>query len=179
MKRQLSAREVILLGLLIVMASVGAYALLFYIPMTTELDNIERDKALCEEQIEPATLRVEDKKRMERELEKLFEENPEPMSLAPYDNQTQVMIELNAVLRNTSQYNISFGTAETEREDGIVRRRISLSYTSGSYEMAKEVLRSLHDSAYRCMLDSLSVATGMDGSVTSVNVGLVFFEYKE
>ena len=41
------------------------------------------------------------------------------------------------------------------------------------------VLRQLHDSAYRCMLDdvSISIGEGDDGNV-SVSASLVFFEYQ-
>ena len=37
MKRQLSARELILLGLLLVLVVVGGYVMLFYLPMNAEL----------------------------------------------------------------------------------------------------------------------------------------------
>lgn len=183
MKRRLSAREVILLGLLLALALAGGYMLLFYTPMTSELERLTNEKTACEEQIEPALLKIEDKKRMKRELEEIFAQNPEPVGLAPYDNQKPVMMELNSVLRSTNNYSLSFSTVESESEDGIVRRRVSLSFSSNSYAMAKEVLQKLHDSAYRCMVDDLSVsigegAEGIEGAV-SVNMTIVFFEYKE
>lgn len=86
------------------------------------------------------------------------------------------MFELNAILQSAQEYSLSFGTVDTEQS--IVRRRISLSFTSGSYEQAKAVLQQLHDSAYRCMLDDLrlSLDNGQRGDVT-VNGSIVFFEY--
>lgn len=177
MKRQLSARELILLGMLLVLALVGGYIMLFYMPMTSELERLEQEQVSCEEQLQVAQIQLEDKQRMERELEEIFAADPEPLSIAPYDNLQPVMFELNGVLESTPEYSLSFGTVDTE--EPIVRRRIQLTYTSGSYESAKQVLQRLHDSAYRCMLDDVSISIGeRDEGGVSVNASLVFFEYQ-
>ena len=177
MKRSLTAREWILLGLLGVVALVSGYVMLFYMPMTARRDAAREETELCRLQAEAAQVRAEDKRRMERELEEIFAANPNPVSIAPYDNLKPVMFELNAILQSTPEYSLSFGTVDTE--ETIIRRQIMLSYTSGSYEAAKVVLRQLHDSAYRCMLDdvSISIGEGDDGNV-SVSASLVFFEYQ-
>ena len=114
---------------------------------------------------------------MERELEALFADGAEPVAIADYDNLQPVMFELNGILQSTPEYSLSFGTVDTE--ETIVRRQILLSYTSGSYEAAKEVLQRLHDSAYRCMLDNVSISIGeRDEGNVSVSASLVFFEYQ-
>lgn len=178
MKRQLTARELILLGMLLVLVLVGGYVMLFYMPMTAELDRLEQEKLSCEDQLTVAQIQVEDKRRMERELEEIFAANPNPLSIAPYDNLQPVMFELNGILQSTPEYSLSFGTVNTE--ETIVRRQILLSYTSGSYEAAKRVLQQLHDSAYRCMLDDVSISVGeRDEGNVSVSASLVFFEYQE
>lgn len=177
MKRQLTARELILLGMLLVLVLVGGYVMLYYMPMTAELDRLEQEKLSCEDQLAVAQIQVEDKRRMEQELEELFAANPNPLSIAPYDNLQPVMFELNGILQSTPEYSLSFGTVDTE--ETIVRRQILLSYTSGSYEAAKEVLQRLHDSAYRCMLDNVSISIGeRDEGNVSVSASLVFFEYQ-
>lgn len=76
MKRQLSAREIILLGLLLVLALVGGYLLLYYMPMTNEQERMENQAVLCEEQLQAAQIRLEDKRRMERELEEILPPTP-------------------------------------------------------------------------------------------------------
>lgn len=178
MKRQLTARELILLGMLLVLVLVGGYVMLFYMPMTAELDRLEQEKLSCEDELAVAQIQVEDKRRMERELEEIFAANPNPLSIAPYDNLQPVMFELNSILQSTPEYSLSFGTVNTE--ETIVRRQILLSYTSGSYEAAKRVLQQLHDSAYRCMLDDVSISIGeRDEGNVSVSASLVFFEYQE
>lgn len=181
MKRRLTAREVYLLVMLLILAMTGGYFTLFYLPMKDELERLKQEKISCEEQIEPATLKVEDKNRMKRELEEIFAENPEPLGLSPYDNQKPVMRELNNILKSADSYNLSFSTVDSVNEDGIVRRRISMGFTSSNYDTAKEVLQKLHDSDYRCMLDDLNVSLGANNGeeTVSVNVTLVFFEYKD
>ena len=175
MKRSLTAREWILLGVLAALALVSAYVTMFYMPMTARRDSAVSEAELFRTQIEAAQLRVEEKRRMERELEEIFARDADPVGLAPYDNLQPVMMELHAILSNAADYSLSFGSVDAE--EPIVRRSISLTFTSGSYEGAKDILQQLHDSAYRCMLDSVAVTADQEEGV-SVNSTIVFFEYQ-
>jgi len=177
MKRQLTSREWLLLGLLGVILVVSGYMMLFYMPMTTERDRCLGEAESCRTEIEAAQIRLEDKRRMERELEELFSQEVPPLSIADYDNLQSVMFELNTILAPTQDYTLSFSTVDTSQT--IVRRSIALSFTTGSYAAAKTVLQQLHDSAYRCMLDSVNLNMDqMDGGAVSVNGTIVFFEYQ-
>ena len=176
MKRSLTAREWILLGVLAAVAAVSGYVMLFYLPVTAQRDAARDETKLCQLQIEAAQLRLTEKRQMERELEELFAGEGEPVRLADYDNLQPVMLELNTVLSETEDYSLSFGTVDTSRT--IVRRSISLSFTSGSYEAARATLRQLCGSAYRCLLDSVDLSiSGENGGSVSVNGVLLFFEY--
>ena len=177
MRRQLTAREWMLLALLGVILLISGYMLLFYIPQTTERDRCIGETEICQIEIEAAQLRLDEKRRMERELEELFAAETPPLSIADYDNLQPVMFELNSILASTQDYSLSFSTVDASQP--IVRRSISLSFTTGSYETAKGILQQLHDSAYRCMVDSVSLSLGREGrgSVT-VNSNIVFFEYQ-
>lgn len=177
MKRSLSAREWILLGLLAVIILVSGYIMLFYTPMTMRRDNAREETELCRIQIEAASAQVEEKHRMERELEELFARESNPTRMADYNNLQPVMLELNTILAGTEDYSLSFGTVDTS--ESIVRRNISLSFSAGSYQTAKEVLRQLHDSAYRCMLDGINLGLGQEGGGVSVTGNIVFFEYQK
>lgn len=175
MKRALTAREWVLLGLLGIIALVSGYLLLYYNPMTLRRDAAIADAALYDDQTEAANLRVAQKRRMERELEEIFAEDDSPKSLAPYDNVQPVMVELNSILAAAEDYSLSFGTVNDQER--IVRRSISLSFTSGDYRAAKAILQKLHDSDFRCMLENVTVSLGGEGSSVSVNSTIVFFEY--
>lgn len=175
MKRRLTAREWILLGLLAVIALVSGYVMLFYLPMTEARDRARQETELCQMELEAAQLRAAEKQRMERELERLFAQEEEPVGLAAYDNIQPVMFELHSILSSAGDYSLSFGTVDAS--GSIVRREISLSFTSGSYSAAREILQKLHGSAYRCMLNDVNLSTDQDGGV-SVTSSIVFFEYQ-
>ena len=114
---------------------------------------------------------------MERELEELFAAETPPLSIADYDNLKPVMFELNSILASTQDYSLSFSTVDASQ--AIVRRSISMSFTTGTYESAKAVLQQLHDSAFRCMLDSVNVSVGQgEQDAVSVSGNIVFFEYQ-
>ena len=86
MRRQLTTREWMLLALLGVILLASGYMLLFYMPMTAERDRCLGEAESCRAEIEAAQLRLEEKRRMERELEALFSAGEPPRSIADYDN---------------------------------------------------------------------------------------------
>ena len=178
MRRQLTAREWMLLALLGVILLISGYMLLFYIPQTIERDRCLSETESIKLETEAAQIRLEEKRRMERELEELFSAETPPLSIADYDNLQPVMFELNSILAGTDDYTLSFSTVDASQT--IVRRSISMTFTTGSYESAKAVLQQLHDSAYRCMLDSVSASIGQEGNLGAVSVSgsIVFFEYQ-
>ena len=86
------------------------------------------------------------------------------------------MFELNSILASTQDYSLSFSTVDASKT--IVRRSISIAFTTDSYASAKAVLQQLHDSAYRCMLDSVSLNLGDAQGPVTVSGTIVFFEYQ-
>ena len=177
MRRQLTSREWVLLALLGVILLVSGYMLLFYMPQTIERDRCLSEAELCRTQTEAAQLRLEEKRRMERELEALFSSETPPLSIADYDNLQPVMFELNSILGSTEDYSLSFSTVDASQT--IVRRQLSISFTIGTYEYAPAVLQQLHASAFRCMLDSVGITINQgERDTVAVSGTIVFFEYQ-
>ena len=158
-------------------ALVSGYVMLFCMPMTARRDTALSETELCRVELEAARLKVEEKRRMERELEALFADGAEPVAIADYDNLQPVMFELHTILSGAEDYSLSFGMVDTSQS--IVRRSISLSFTSRSYESARDILEQLCGSAYRCLLDSVSISVGQsrEGNV-SVDGAVLYFEYQ-
>lgn len=175
MKRKLTAREWMLIGIFGILVIVCGYIMLFYNPTTSARDAALAEAESCKEQTQAAQIRLAEKQRMERELDELFARNPNPLSLADYDNLQPVMVELNSILASTQNYSLNFATVDASKS--LVRREISVNFTCDSYTIAKNVLQRLHDSSYRCMLNNVSINLGQasDGK-TSVNGSIVFFE---
>lgn len=174
MKRKLSAREWVLLVVLALIVLISAYVMLFYIPTTTARDSARAEIADCEEQLDALQVRLAEKQYMERELTKIFAENDDPRGLADYDNQKAVMLELNSILAVAEDIDLSFSTPDTS--ESVVRRQISIKFTCGSYTAAKDILQRLHDSQYRCMLDSIEITNKEEDGTVSVSGTIVFFE---
>lgn len=187
MRRQLTDREWMLLCVLGVLLLITSYLFLFYTPMTAERDRCIAERESCEMEIEAAQVRLVEKLRMERELKELFAGDVTPLSIADYDNLKPVLFQLNTILAGTDNYSLSFNTVDTTKT--IVRRGISMSFTCDSYDQAKEVIQSLHDNPYRCILNDLSISLGYSTynsfydysyhSSVSVSATIVFFEYQE
>ena len=177
MRRKLTPREWMLISVLAILAIVCGYIMLFYNPTTAARDAALAQTESCKEQIEAEQIRLVEKQRMERELDEIFAQNPNPLGLADYDNLQPVMVELNSILSSTQSFNLNFATVNTS--ESLVRREISIDFTCGSNAAARNVLQRLHDSSYRCMLNNISINLGQTAdSTASVNGSIVFFEFQ-
>lgn len=175
MKRKLTAREWMLLGIFGILVIGCGYIMLFYNPTTSARDAALAEVEVCKEQIQMAQIHLTEKQRMERELDELFAQNPNPLPLADYDNLQPVMVELKAILESTQNFSLNFSTVDASKS--LVRREISVNFTCDSYAIAKKVLQQLHDSTFRCMLNNVSISLGQTAdSKASVNGSIVFFE---
>ena len=158
MRRKLTPRETALLILLLILALGSAYYLLFYTPTTQEIETTETRIADTLDQISADQLRLAQKQQMQEELDAIFAADPDPVSMAPYDNSRNVMHELNAILENTQDYSLSFASVTVDEDSDVVRRDISLTYTSTGYSAALDILQKLHDSQYRCLLNNVAIS---------------------
>lgn len=174
MKRKLTAREWVLLVILALIALVSAYVMLFYIPTTNARDAARAEIEDCETQLDALQVRLAEKRHMEQELKKIFAENDNPRGLADYDNQKAVMLELNSILVVAEDLDLTFSTPDIS--EGVVRREISIKFKCGGYAAARDILQRLHDSQYRCMLDSVEISDEENDDMISVSGTIVFFE---
>ena len=73
------------------------------------------------------------------------------------------------------------GFAGIDRDGGTVRRNISISFASSSYDKAKEILQLLQNGKYKCLLRNIQM-TAMDSgleqtSQVRVSLSVTFYEY--
>lgn len=166
MRRRLTAREVTLLIILLVLLLFAAYYLLFYVPTQQKMDELQGQIAETESIIEAEQARLARKQAMEEELEEVFAKDPDPVSMAPFDNRRNVMHQLNSILSAASDYSLNFSNASLGEGGDFVRRDISMNFTCQNYTAARSILQQLHDSQYRCMLDSVSITEQGSGRGT-------------
>ena len=174
-RKKLSAREVVLLIILIVLAVFAAYIYGFQKPMQEKMDHYKSLAAAADDELIVAEAKIVKLQKMEKELKDIIEAgNLNSKEIPNFDNSENVMVELSAILEKTLNYEVQFlGTSE---KDGIVRRNINLSYFCQDYENAKNVLEKIYDGKYRCLLKDLHVR--QSNGKCNVSVTVTYFEYK-
>ena len=192
LQRRFSARELILLGLLIVLA---AYYFLVQGPVKTRTEELEAEKATLETEIQISEAKVEQKRQMQQELEEIFAAAApdEPLALPDYNHVNNVILELNAILADTNSYNVTFGNEQFDSY--IVRRPVTIQFEVNDYETARGIIEQINTSNNQYLIKDLTVTDGVsiytsffqifdtlpetyeyNGRV-SVNLSLTCFEY--
>ena len=115
-------------------------------------------------------------KRMQTELDTL-EGNTVYGKMGSYNNSKAELDELNTILKAAQSYDISFN--DVTREDNLIRRSFSLTFTVSDYDEAQEMVTKLCQGEWRCIVSDISFASpDSDLSQGSVSVGLdaTFYE---
>lgn len=173
--RKLSIRERVLLLLLAVLAAVSGYVLLFYLPTTQRLEALNTQIAQSQELAAQLDARLAEQQQMERELEQFAAQGSPVPYMPAYDNLQAVMVELHTILADCQEYSLSF--QGKQGEDNVFYREVSIPFTCGSYEQAREILQKLHDSTLRGLLGNVQFSQQENGTI-SVFATITFLEYQ-
>lgn len=115
-------------------------------------------------------------KQMKQSMEKQKKEKQG--IIADYNNLQNEMLELNSILKQTTAYQMDF--EDPTIDDSIIRRNIHISFQTKTYDMAKEVLQSLQDSTYRCLLKNIMISSDSSDlfqtKEVDVELEITFFE---
>ena len=98
--------------------------------------------------------------------------------MGSYNNSKAEIAMLNDVLSEALQYSITF--ANVTRSGDQIRRNFTLQLTADSYESMEQIINSINESHYRCLIGDLQCSAAheqyvLDGNV-SVNASATFFE---
>ena len=176
--KKLSGRESVMLVFLVVLLVGVGYYLGFYKPLQADLARVQSQSADLDMAITTATARASSMKSMQEELDEIFSRPKDQITeIAPYDNKEVVLNMLYGILGRTQDYSLSFTDPEV-REDGTVRRNISMNFTCETYQAAKAVIRDLTDSNWRCLVSGCAIAseTNLMEEPVTVNMTITFFE---
>lgn len=177
-KKKTTGREKVMLLFLVVLLVGVVYYMGFYQPTQNEIASIRQQISEADAQIAASSAKIASINAMQAELDEIFSRPEDEITeIAPYDNVTGVMAELNGILAAASEYNLSFQEPSVQ-DDGTVRRVITMSFSSDTYETARDILQSLTNCQWRCMVSNLSLNGSDDftqGSV-SVSATITFFE---
>ena len=169
--RKLSTRERVLLAILVVVAVVSGYVLLFSMPLN------EKIQTLGQEIMESEDLKTQLESRWSQQqlTEQLKKQEGEVRYMPEYDNLQAVMVELNTILADCQEYSLAF--QPDDPEDAIYARQATIPFTCGSYDQARDVLQRLHDSPLRNLITDVQI-TEQDDGLVKATATMLFFEYQ-
>lgn len=172
MKNQMTIREKVMLCILIILLVCAGYYYLFYVPMKEDTEVYKQEYATLDETLIVAEAKTTKMAKMKAELEALKQSSTEEIKPLPaYDNRQNLMSQLSNILAKTQHYNITFGNVSG---DGTtISREITLNYSCGSYEAAKQILLEIYDGEYPCVFGTLHLSN--EGATVSIQI--TYFEY--
>lgn len=171
LNRSFSTRETVLILVLALLLVVACYYFLVVKNVSDTVAANNEQLAGIEMNIGVQESLAADRARMKAELDELGDDETLP-EVAVYDNIRNELNELNTLLGSATTYNLSFGQPTVEGQ--LVRRTVTVSFTTPSYASALEVVRQLENGTYRCQITDFTMTGELlaDGSVSSVNATL-------
>lgn len=171
LNRSFSTRETVLILVLVLLLVVACYYFLVVKNVSDTVAANNEQLAGIEMNIGVQESLAADRARMKAELDELGDDETLP-EVAVYDNIRNELNELNTLLGSATTYNLSFGQPTVEGQ--LVRRTVTVSFTTPSYASALEVVRQLENDTYRCQISDFTMTGELlaDGSVSSVNAML-------
>lgn len=186
MAKKLSGRDAVLLVILVVLVVGSCWYMFFYTPLQSEIQDIQAQSAQVDTEISVAAVRVSRMQAMQDEIDEILARPEDEITeIAPYDNATVIIAQLNGILSASQEYNLSFRDVSIN-DDGTVRRPIAMTFRCPNYQSARKIIAALNGSKWRCIVNSVSVtaasnadgvANVMDGGV-EVSAQVTFFESK-
>ena len=175
MKKQLTLREKVLMGILAMLLVLCAYYYAFYTPVLQKIADYKDEIAFLDEQNLILDAQVEKMNLMQNELDAIVSgEMGTVKELPAYDNSQNVMHSLSFILQSANQYTVSFSSVE--EEESTVRRQVKLAYDCSSCESAKKILQQIYESEYRSLIKDVHLSCGEESYHVSVEI--TYFEYK-
>lgn len=177
MSRKFSTREKILLLILAVLLILSTYYTLVDQPVRTTLQDAQSRMSAAEAELNIQMVRLEKMRQMQQALD---QRDPNAQADVPdFDNAQAVVTLMNNAMAQTQEYTLSFQSVAYN--GAIASRSIDMDFICDDYDSAKQILKTLLDSPYRCRITSLNVASSDGASVCTepvqVRASVTFYEY--
>ena len=145
-------------------------------PVRRAINNTVSEREMLNTELTGLNQTVASLKKMQTELDTL-EGDTVYGKMGSYNNSKAELDELNTILKDAQSYDISFN--DVTKEDDLIRRSFSLTFTASDYNKAQELITELCQGEWRCLVSDISFASpNSDLSQGSVSVGLnaTFYE---
>lgn len=158
MAKKLSSREVFMLIILVVLVVGSCWYMFFYTPLQNEILDIQAKSAQLDTDIATAAAKAAKMKSMQDEVDAILARPADEITeIAPYDNATVVIAQLNGILSASEEYNLTFRDVAVN-SDGTVRRVINMTFRCESYASARSIVDALSGSHWRCIVNSVNMS---------------------
>lgn len=171
MNRAFTNREKILMLILAVLLLGCFYYLVVLKPSWDTIALADSRYASTQDDIAVQQVIAVKKAQLEQQIEEAKAAGDSQKELPLYDNTKNEITALNTILTGTGSYTINF--AQAEFSDSLVRRSVSISFTSDSYSAAQVVLNKLINCPYTCLVTDITISAGSAGSSGSTSSGTI------
>lgn len=162
MKRTLSFRTLLLILSLAILILGIAYGFCFYLPLQKELAAISIQTQALDDQIAQSAVSAARMNVMQEDVDAFFQRPAaEQSEIAPYDNKTQVLAQLNRILEPSLEYRLQFSEPVTD-ENGIVRRNVSMTFRCADFPAVKAIIQDFAQCPWRCLISNLAITGSGD-----------------
>lgn len=165
--RNLSRREKVLLLVLVLIGLIGLYFYFVHYPIMERTAEIGSERDEVADQRIVADARSTIYKSMKDELDEIFAMPENKITVMPeYDNIQVLMQHFNTIFADVSP-ELTFDTVTVN--DGVAVRTVRFSFSATGYGEAKEVIKNLTGTGFRCLLSGLTF-TPTDGDLETNGV---------
>ena len=161
--------------LLFIIAAILAIAcvLVLSFPVKTQKENLTAQKVSIENQTMQTQPYIKQMKDWKEELDALRAKG-ELTSIPDYDNIDNIINELDAILDDSGK-TINYG--DVTCENNIVTRKLSISFSTSSYDVLKQKVEAIHNSSYKYQITDISI--GANNGNYTCTMEIVAYEYSE
>lgn len=158
LSRDFTLKEKILIFVLLLILVALTYYRFVHIPCNEAIETARSEKEMYDTELLAVQKKEAQIRAMKEELDSLGELQA-TSRMESYNNSKAELSLLNSVLESAYNYSISF--ASVTRSGDQIRRNFNLQFTTGSFDAAKQIISSLADSEYRCLIGGVKYSSAL------------------
>lgn len=153
--RSFTRREKVMLVILALVLMVGLYFLCVHRPVEASLAKEAAEQEELDLQIQVAQVRLEQRNKMQAELDEIFALPKDQITVMPaYNNLETLMVQFDSIFMGLEP---KLNFPEIKVNEGVVTRPIEFEFEAPSYDEARAILTRLTRTGQRSLLEGLSI----------------------
>lgn len=170
--RDFSRTEKILIAILVLILLALVYYQFVEKAVRATVDSANADAQMLETQIDAAQMRAMRLASLQSKLDQMQAQGKLSW-MSSYNGSKAEVAFLNDVLADTLSYSVTF--SNVTRSGNQIRRSFKLSYTTGGFRAAREIIERLRSGENRCLVGDVQCKIALVGT-TSVEAQATFYE---